>query len=181
MIEETRVLLRHAEDPKMATIAGYESYGGYEVLKKALKEIDPEWIVNRTGIHERRFALPHQATSDLCVEAVRRCLDDAECDPSEVDMLVLATFTPDMARAWPTVIAVIVRLTGLRPSRVRVRFLGVTTVRLRPSRLIGAERLVDRRASPTRRPICCTAPATLLAVTQCEDFLPSTLTSRGRP
>ena len=27
---------------------------------------DPEWIVNRTGITERRFALPHQATSDLC-------------------------------------------------------------------------------------------------------------------
>ena len=32
---------------------------------------DPEWIVNRTGIHERRFALPHQATSDLC--ATPRC------------------------------------------------------------------------------------------------------------
>jgi len=43
---ETRVLLRHAEDPKMATIAGYESYGGYRTMKKALKEIDPEWIVN---------------------------------------------------------------------------------------------------------------------------------------
>ena len=30
---------------------------------------DPDWVVNRTGIHERRFALPHQATSDLCVHA----------------------------------------------------------------------------------------------------------------
>jgi 3-oxoacyl-[acyl-carrier-protein] synthase-3 len=58
---------------------------------------DPEWIVNRTGIHERRFALPHQATSDLCAQAARRCLESAECDPSEVDLLVLATFTPDMA------------------------------------------------------------------------------------
>ena len=43
---ETRVLLRHAEDPKMATIEGYKSYGGYRTLEKALKEIDPEWIVN---------------------------------------------------------------------------------------------------------------------------------------
>jgi len=43
---ETRVLLRHAEDPKMATIEGYRSYGGYKTLEKALKEIDPEWIVN---------------------------------------------------------------------------------------------------------------------------------------
>ena len=33
---------------------------------QATHGFDPEWIVNRTGIHERRFALPHQATSDLC-------------------------------------------------------------------------------------------------------------------
>jgi len=58
---------------------------------------DPEWIVNRTGIHERRFALPHQATSDLCTQAAIRCLNAADCDPADVDLLVLATFTPDMA------------------------------------------------------------------------------------
>lgn len=58
---------------------------------------DPEWIVNRTGIHERRFAPPHQATSDLCVQAALRCLKAAECDPSEVDLLVVGTMTPDMA------------------------------------------------------------------------------------
>jgi 3-oxoacyl-[acyl-carrier-protein] synthase-3 len=57
---------------------------------------DPEWIVNRTGIHERRFALPHQATSDLCTHAATRCVKAAGCDPSEVDLLVVATFTPDM-------------------------------------------------------------------------------------
>ena len=38
---------------------------------------DPDWIVNRTGIHERRFALPHQATSDLCTQAAIRCLKAA--------------------------------------------------------------------------------------------------------
>src|SRR5215472_10071225 len=58
---------------------------------------DPEWIVNRTGIHERRFALPHQATSDLCTQAAIRCFRDAGRTPAEVDLLVLATFTPDMA------------------------------------------------------------------------------------
>jgi 3-oxoacyl-[acyl-carrier-protein] synthase-3 len=58
---------------------------------------DPEWIVNRTGIYERRFALPHQATSDLCIEAAIRCLKAANREPSDVDLLVLATFTPDMA------------------------------------------------------------------------------------
>jgi len=57
---------------------------------------DPEWIVNRTGIHERRFAPAHQATSDLCAIAATRCLKAAGCDPSEVDLLVVGTFTPDM-------------------------------------------------------------------------------------
>ncbi|WP_152050135.1 beta-ketoacyl-ACP synthase III [Tautonia marina] len=58
---------------------------------------DPEWIVNRTGIHERRFAPPHQATSDLGTAAAERCLADAGCDPGEVDLLVVGTMTPDMA------------------------------------------------------------------------------------
>ena len=58
---------------------------------------DPDWIVNRTGIHERRFALPHQATSDLCTQAAIRCLKAARRDPGDVDLLVVATFTPDMA------------------------------------------------------------------------------------
>ncbi len=58
---------------------------------------DPDWIVNRTGILERRFAPPHQATSDLCTLAAQRCLAAANCDPSEVDLLVIGTMTPDMA------------------------------------------------------------------------------------
>jgi 3-oxoacyl-[acyl-carrier-protein] synthase-3 len=58
---------------------------------------DSDWIVKRTGIRERRHALPHQATSDLCHEACVRCLDNAGVRPQDVDLLVLATFTPDMS------------------------------------------------------------------------------------
>ncbi len=58
---------------------------------------DPDWVVNRTGIQERRFASPHQATSDLCTQAALRCLKAAQREPGDVDLLVLATFTPDMA------------------------------------------------------------------------------------
>jgi 3-oxoacyl-[acyl-carrier-protein] synthase-3 len=58
---------------------------------------DSDWIVKRTGILERRHALPHQATSDLCYEASVRCLDNAGVDPARVDLIVLATFTPDMS------------------------------------------------------------------------------------
>ncbi len=58
---------------------------------------DSEWIVRRTGILERRHALPHQATSDLCHEACLRALDSAHVSPRDVDLVVLATFTPDMS------------------------------------------------------------------------------------
>lgn len=58
---------------------------------------DSEWIVKRTGIRERRHALPHQATSDLGAAAARQCLDRAGVNPRDVDLLILATFTPDMS------------------------------------------------------------------------------------
>jgi 3-oxoacyl-[acyl-carrier-protein] synthase-3 len=57
---------------------------------------DSDWIVKRTGILERRHALPHQATSDLCHEASLRCIENAGVDPKDIDLIVLGTFTPDM-------------------------------------------------------------------------------------
>src|SRR5271170_8058594 len=58
---------------------------------------DSDWIVKRTGILERRHALPHQATSDLCYQAARRCIENAGVKKSDIDLLLLATFTPDMS------------------------------------------------------------------------------------
>lgn len=58
---------------------------------------DSDWIVKRTGILERRHALPHQATSDLCCEAATRCIEQAGVKASDIDLLLLATFTPDMS------------------------------------------------------------------------------------
>ncbi len=57
---------------------------------------DPDWIIRRTGIHERRHALPHQATSDMCYEAAKLCIQRADVDPADIDLLVCGTFTPDM-------------------------------------------------------------------------------------
>lgn len=93
-------------EPRTRTLTGVQILGTgsyvpeHVVSNFDLREthgFDPDWIVNRTGILERRFALPHQATSDLCAVAARRCLEHADCDPSEVDLLVVATYTPDMA------------------------------------------------------------------------------------
>lgn len=58
---------------------------------------DSDWIVKRTGILERRHALPHQATSDLCHEASLRCIENSRVNPRDIDLIVLSTFTPDMS------------------------------------------------------------------------------------
>ncbi len=58
---------------------------------------DSDWIFKRTGIMERRHALAHQATSDLCHEAAKRCIESARVNSKDIDLLILATFTPDMA------------------------------------------------------------------------------------
>lgn len=54
-----------------------------------------EWIRTRTGIRERHYAAPEQATSDLAAEAARRALADAGRRPEDVDVLIVATTTPD--------------------------------------------------------------------------------------
>ncbi len=60
---------------------------------------DPEWIIKRTGIRERRHAPDDVATSDLAIVAAERALatamDNEGIDPAEIDLVLLATFTPD--------------------------------------------------------------------------------------
>jgi 3-oxoacyl-[acyl-carrier-protein] synthase III len=57
--------------------------------------VDSEWIVRRTGIRERRFAAPEDRTSELAVTAARRALQDAGLKPADVDLVLVATMTPD--------------------------------------------------------------------------------------
>ncbi len=54
-----------------------------------------EWIRTRTGIEERRFATENQATSDLGAEAAKKALENAGISADEIDMIILATATPD--------------------------------------------------------------------------------------
>ena len=56
---------------------------------------DAEWIVQRTGIHERRHVAPGQSTGDLAVAAAERCLAAAGVDRKEVDLVLLGTMSPD--------------------------------------------------------------------------------------
>jgi 3-oxoacyl-[acyl-carrier-protein] synthase-3 len=57
--------------------------------------VDSDWIVRRTGIRERRYAEPGERTSDLATAAARRALQDAGLKPSDIDLVLVATMTPD--------------------------------------------------------------------------------------
>ena len=56
-----------------------------------------EWIRTRTGIKERRIAEDNENTSDLALEASRRAIADAEISTEQIDLVLVATITPDMA------------------------------------------------------------------------------------
>jgi len=60
-----------------------------------LVDTNDEWIVTRTGIRERRIAAGHEATSDLAYEASCRALDAAGLRAQDLDLVVVATLTPD--------------------------------------------------------------------------------------
>ena len=55
-----------------------------------------EWIVERTGIRERRMAADGEKTSDLAIVAANRALAHAECEAKDIDLVILATSTPDL-------------------------------------------------------------------------------------
>src|SRR5438093_2933663 len=62
-----------------------------------LVDTSDEWISSRTGIKERRIAAEHEAMSDLALPAARKALDQAGVRGEDVDVIIVATVTPDMA------------------------------------------------------------------------------------
>jgi 3-oxoacyl-[acyl-carrier-protein] synthase-3 len=61
-----------------------------------LVDTSDEWILTRTGIVERRIAPEEEATSDLALRAAQAALEAAGLDPVDLDMILVATITPDM-------------------------------------------------------------------------------------
>lgn len=77
----------HAVPPRVLTNADLE----------ALVETDNEWILQRTGIRERRIADENTATSDIALAAARAALANAGVAPGDLDLIIVATVTPDHA------------------------------------------------------------------------------------
>ena len=67
------------------------------IANEALAELgyDADWIIQRTGIQSRCRAGEDQACSDIAYEAGRRCLENGKINASEIDLILLATITPD--------------------------------------------------------------------------------------
>lgn len=82
------------------SIIGTGSYVPERVLTNddlsKIVDTNDEWITSRTGIKERRIAAEGQATSDMAAEAARRALASAGITAADVDLVIVATVTPDM-------------------------------------------------------------------------------------
>jgi 3-oxoacyl-[acyl-carrier-protein] synthase III len=83
-----------------AKITGVATYVPPRLLRNSdlekLVETDNQWILERTGIEERHIVDKGVATSDLAAEAVKKLLTDRQLTPDDIDMIIVATVTPDM-------------------------------------------------------------------------------------
>jgi 3-oxoacyl-[acyl-carrier-protein] synthase-3 len=82
------------------SITGIGSYAPQRVMTNdelaQIVDTSDEWIIERTGIRERRVAAPEEALSDLALPSARSALEQAGLEPSAVDLIIVATVTPDM-------------------------------------------------------------------------------------
>jgi 3-oxoacyl-[acyl-carrier-protein] synthase-3 len=85
---------------KAVTVAGTGAYLPERILTNAeleqMVDTSDEWIVTRTGMRERRIAGDDEPTSVMAAGAARQALESAGIDGSEVDLIIVATVTPDM-------------------------------------------------------------------------------------
>ncbi len=85
---------------RTVSIIGTGCYVPERILTNAelekMVDTSDEWIVTRTGIRERRIAAKGEYTSDMAAHAARRAIEQAGIEPEEIDLIIVATVTPDM-------------------------------------------------------------------------------------
>jgi 3-oxoacyl-[acyl-carrier-protein] synthase-3 len=85
---------------RTVSIIGTGSYVPEKILTNAdlsrMVDTSDDWIITRTGIKERRIAEKDDNTSDMAAKAALQALEQAKISPKEIDLILVATATPDM-------------------------------------------------------------------------------------
>jgi 3-oxoacyl-[acyl-carrier-protein] synthase III len=94
-------VIANARSDVHVSITGLGAYVPERVITNdelsQLVDTSNEWIIERTGIRERRIAAETQALTDLALPAAEQALEQASVEAKDVDLLIVATVTPDMA------------------------------------------------------------------------------------
>ena len=102
--------------PILAKISGVGHYMPEKVLTnhdlEKLVDTNDEWIVSRTGISERRIVADGEFTSHMSVNAINELLETTNTDVSEIDVIIVATVTPD--RLFPSTACLVQEIIGAR-------------------------------------------------------------------
>jgi 3-oxoacyl-[acyl-carrier-protein] synthase III len=103
---------------RYAKIAGTGGYLPERVMEnrefEAFVDTSDEWIRERTGIRRRHIAAEHETTSDMSLAAARLALQQAGADAAEVDLIIVATTTPD--KVFPSTACIVQRRLGVHGS-----------------------------------------------------------------
>src|SRR3977135_1855343 len=100
MKQQPRSSPRSARNQRTVSIIGTGSYVPEKILTNEdlsrMVDTSDEWITTRTGIKERRIAAKDETTSDMAAKAALKAIEQAKVSPEEIDMILVATATPDM-------------------------------------------------------------------------------------
>lgn len=111
-----RPRIKSRQPSRTVSIVATGSYVPDRVLTNAdlekMVDTTDEWIVTRTGIRERRIAAEGEFTSHMAAKAAQRALDQARIKPEEIDLIILATVTPDTF--FPSTACHVQRLIGAK-------------------------------------------------------------------
>ena len=93
-------LINEHPKPYRAVIAGCGSFVPEKLLTNddlaKMVDTSDEWITSRTGIKVRHITTDSETTAFLAIEAAKKALDDANLDPGELELIIVATITPEM-------------------------------------------------------------------------------------
>ncbi|HEY4751826.1 MAG TPA: beta-ketoacyl-ACP synthase 3, partial [Candidatus Limnocylindrales bacterium] len=91
--------MSHAASPRSVRLTGWGRYAPAQVLTNAdlerIVDTNDEWIVSRTGIRERRVAAAHETSASMGAVAGLRAIRTAGLEPDDIDLIIVATLTPD--------------------------------------------------------------------------------------